>query len=272
MFSFFVEISAQNHSISKGEQKVLTVTCGNCVKVLYMPKPEYPEIARATGVRGQVEIGILVDETGSVISASLISGHIFFHKASLDAAYKAKFEPLLLSGKPARVHTRVVYNFVKEPDSDVGEVTSNDTVDDESEILPGSIKVSRCYECEDLMIKPPDVAYPDYVGYGPQEYKGEVGVQITIGEEGNVESAKGISGNMYFRPMLEKASLSAKFKPTFVDGKSVKKTAVIFYKITPPGKETELTPTPRHHQRQGDQPPETRIYKRNGKFVCKRKS
>lgn len=106
------------------------------------------------------------------------------------------------------------------------------------ETVPGSIKVDRCHDCEDLIIKLPDVSYPAYVGYGPHTFEGEVGVQIVIDENGDIKSAKGISGHRYFRPMLEKASLAAKFKRTIVDGKPVKKTAVIFYKITPPGKET----------------------------------
>ncbi|MBX3289110.1 MAG: energy transducer TonB [Acidobacteria bacterium] len=115
------------------------------------------------------------------------------------------------------------------------------------ETVPGSIKVDRCHDCEDLIIKLPDVSYPAYVGYGPHTFEGEVGVQIVIDENGDIKSAKGISGHRYFRPMLEKASLAAKFKRTIVDGKPVKKTAVIFYKITPPKKETELVErTPKH--------------------------
>lgn len=76
--------------------------------------------------------------------------------------------------------------------------------------------------------------YPGYLGYGAHKADGYVGIQIVIDEKGDVESAKGISGHPYFHPMLEKASLTAKFKPTIADGKVVKKKALIFYQITLP--------------------------------------
>jgi Periplasmic protein TonB, links inner and outer membranes len=100
--------------------------------------------------------------------------------------------------------------------------------------IPGSIKVVRCYECADIVIDLPMVEFPSYVASGPHKWEGEISIQIVIGENGDVESAKGISGHPYFRPMLEKASLIAKFKPPVVDGKVVKKKAVIFYLITLP--------------------------------------
>ncbi len=112
------------------------------------------------------------------------------------------------------------------------------------EAVSGSIKLSRCHDCEDLIVKLPEVPYPAYVGNGPHIYEGEVGVQIVIDENGDVESAKGISGHRYFRPMLEKASLAAKFKPTIVDGKPVKRTVVIFYKIAPPKTSSEIEEEP----------------------------
>lgn len=106
---------------------------------------------------------------------------------------------------------------------------------------PGSITIVRCYECADILVKLPEIEYPRYLGYGAHKAEGEIGIQIVIDENGDVDSAKGISGHPFFRPMLEKASLTAKFKPTIVDGKAVKKRAVIFYQITLPQyvKETE---------------------------------
>ncbi len=98
----------------------------------------------------------------------------------------------------------------------------------------GSIRVSRCDECADIVLKLPEVEYPSYVGFGPHTYEGEVGIFVVIGPNGEVASAKGISGHPYFRPMLEKASLTAKFKPAIVDEKAETRRAVIFYQITPP--------------------------------------
>lgn len=220
--------SAQKESVPEKQDKFLTVSCGICdSNGLFLPKPKYPEAARAVGLSGKVVVRILVDVDGSVRSASVDSGHIFFHRAVLKAARASKFQPLLIGGKLVRVNSTIVYNFLLEPNVDLDDTAL--------EIVPGSIKVSRCESCTDLIIELPDVEYPKYVGYGAHKYEGEVGVQIVIDEQGNVESAKGVFGHPYFRPMLEKASLTAKFKPTIVEGVPVKKTAVIVYKIVPPG-------------------------------------
>ena len=219
-----------------GQKKVTTISCGTCgLNAIYLPKPTYPAAAKAVGLNGKVVVKVLIDENGSVISASVAPGHIFFHRASLKAAYEAKFKPLLLSGKPVRVNTTIIYNFVKP------EQTFQDEKAADELTSSGSIKAIQCYKCTDIVVKLPTVEYPASVGYGAHTYEGDVNIQIVIDESGNVESAKGISGHPLFSPMLEKASMTAKFKPTIIDGKGKKLKAIIVYKISPPKFEDEAT-------------------------------
>ena len=59
--------------------------------------------------------------------------------------------------------------------------------------------------------------------------EGLVNVQVTIDEEGNVSSAKGVSGHPLLRKSSEKAALASKFKPTLLSGKAVKVAGVVVY-------------------------------------------
>lgn len=61
---------------------------------------------------------------------------------------------------------------------------------------------------------------------------GEVSVQITIDESGNVISARAVSGHPILRMDSEKAARNAKFSPTLLSNKPVKVTGVIVYKFT----------------------------------------
>ena len=99
-----------------------------------------------------------------------------------------------------------------------------------SEKIP-YIKVVDCLKCNDIAISLPNPKYPAYVGFGPHVYNGTVDVQILIDEEGKVEKAVGISGHPYFRAMLERESLKARFKPKIVDGKVYKNTGIISYEV-----------------------------------------
>ncbi|MFM9905914.1 MAG: energy transducer TonB [Pyrinomonadaceae bacterium] len=93
------------------------------------------------------------------------------------------------------------------------------------------IEVVDCYKCNDLVISLPNPKYPALVGTGPHIYNGRVGIQILIDENGKVETAIGIFGNPFFRPILEKEAKKAIFKPKIIDGKPTETSSVIIYQI-----------------------------------------
>ncbi len=81
-------------------------------KAINLVTPVYPESAWKTRVYGRVNVKILIDETGTVISAEAISGHLLLRGASVRAALQSKFQPITLSGNPVRVNGIIVYNFL----------------------------------------------------------------------------------------------------------------------------------------------------------------
>jgi TonB family protein len=83
-------------------------------KAVKLIQPSYPPIARASRASGQVQVQVLVDENGNVITAQAISGHILLQAVSVAAASASKFSPMKVAGQPVKVNGIVVYNFVPE--------------------------------------------------------------------------------------------------------------------------------------------------------------
>lgn len=82
-------------------------------KATYLPKPPYPQTARAVGASGAVSVQVTIDETGNVVSAKAVSGHPLLKDAAERAARGAKFSPTYLSKQPVKVSGLIVYNFTK---------------------------------------------------------------------------------------------------------------------------------------------------------------
>jgi TonB family protein len=80
-------------------------------KALSLPAPSDPEVARRARAAGTVEVEVVIDLSGKVISAKALKGPIMLQNAAEDAARRAKFSPTLLSGQPVRVSGVITYNF-----------------------------------------------------------------------------------------------------------------------------------------------------------------
>jgi TonB family protein len=80
-------------------------------KALSLPVPTYPQIAVRARTSGKVEVEVIVDENGKVISAQAIAGPTALREAAVDAAKRARFSPTKLSGAPVKVVGIINYNF-----------------------------------------------------------------------------------------------------------------------------------------------------------------
>ncbi|HXT63174.1 MAG TPA: TonB family protein [Pyrinomonadaceae bacterium] len=81
-------------------------------KIINMPTPAYPILAKQVRASGAVNVQILIDESGNVISAHAVNGHPMLTHAAEDAARRARFTPTLLSNQPVKVQGVITYNFV----------------------------------------------------------------------------------------------------------------------------------------------------------------
>jgi TonB family protein len=71
----------------------------------------YPPAARSAGVQGVVRVLVLVNPDGTVREASVLRSIPELDAAALDVARGARFEPILVDGRPARFYARLAIPF-----------------------------------------------------------------------------------------------------------------------------------------------------------------
>ena len=82
-------------------------------KATNLPKPIYSAAARAVNAGGDVNVQVLIDEKGNVVSAKAVNGHPLLRESAERAARTAKFTPTVLSKQPVKVTGIIVYKFLK---------------------------------------------------------------------------------------------------------------------------------------------------------------
>lgn len=80
-------------------------------KIVSLPQPPLPPLARRAGASGVVRVLVMIDEKGNVTAARAISGHALLREVSESAARQTRFSPAVSSGKPTKVTGIIVYNF-----------------------------------------------------------------------------------------------------------------------------------------------------------------
>ncbi|HEX8246595.1 MAG TPA: energy transducer TonB [Pyrinomonadaceae bacterium] len=96
----------------KKEKPVVVVTGGVVNgKAINLVKPQFSAAAKAIRANGAVNVQVLIDEKGNVVSASAVSGHQLLRQSAENAARASKFTPTFLTGQPVKVTGVIVYNF-----------------------------------------------------------------------------------------------------------------------------------------------------------------
>jgi protein TonB len=80
-------------------------------KATNLVKPTYSPAALAVRAAGEVNVQVMIDEKGNVISANAVSGHVLLRPSAETAARASKFNPTLLSLQPVKVTGLIVYRF-----------------------------------------------------------------------------------------------------------------------------------------------------------------
>lgn len=76
--------------------------------------PKYPAAGKAVRASGAVNVQVLIDQKGNVISANATSGHPLLRQSAENAARTSTFNPTTLGGCPVKVLGIIVYNFVAQ--------------------------------------------------------------------------------------------------------------------------------------------------------------
>ncbi len=80
-------------------------------KATQLPAAKYPEEAKKTHAYGQVQVQVVVDETGKVISAVATFGPEALRPAAVEAAKRARFAPMSVDGITVKVVGILTYDF-----------------------------------------------------------------------------------------------------------------------------------------------------------------
>ena len=84
-------------------------------KAVYLAKPTFSAEARAAGAEGDVRVEITIDEEGSVIAATAVSGHQLLKAPAEEAARRTKFRITRdAGGNAVKTVGVLVYNFAVE--------------------------------------------------------------------------------------------------------------------------------------------------------------
>jgi protein TonB len=80
-------------------------------RAVSLPAPAYPPMAKKTRATGTVEVEVIIDTNGKVISAKAVKGPALLLAAAEQAAKQARFTPSLLSGQPVKISGVINYTF-----------------------------------------------------------------------------------------------------------------------------------------------------------------
>ena len=80
-------------------------------RLVYRPKPEYPELARMTRTQGDVEFEAVIGKDGTIEQLKVVRGHPLLVKAAVDAVRQWRYQPTLLNGEPVEVLTDITVSF-----------------------------------------------------------------------------------------------------------------------------------------------------------------
>jgi TonB family protein len=110
-------ISIDEPPPSPGPKPILKPVSGGVLNgtAVTLPPPIYPEAAKRMRTQGVVQVDVILDETGKVVSANASNGPGILRDAAVQAALKARFSPTKLSGQPVKVSGVINYKFALVP-------------------------------------------------------------------------------------------------------------------------------------------------------------
>ncbi len=83
-------------------------------RAIELPAPKYPAEAKKVHASGQVQVKVVVDETGKVISAEALFGPDSLKEAAVEAAKKARFVPAKVGGVTVKFAGIITYDFTAQ--------------------------------------------------------------------------------------------------------------------------------------------------------------
>jgi len=177
IFLFIVVVLSVNLTFASG----LTQQEPN-VKIIKRVAPEYPEEAERARIQGKVVVDITVDEAGNVSNVKVVSGPAELQQSAVDAAKQWRFS-----------------NSVKRPVTI--QITLQFTLDQDSNNDPQTDRLKNTYKV--------NAVYPEEAKH--KGIQGEVAVEITVNDKGEVTGARAVNGDTLLRQSAVDAAKQFRF-------------------------------------------------------------
>ncbi|HEX6126862.1 MAG TPA: energy transducer TonB [Pyrinomonadaceae bacterium] len=107
---FFNAGYSLSHVSAPRTEKIISAGWMNS-RAINFQQPTYPAAIKKPRPAARIEVRIMTDVSGNVISAVVSRGPVDFHNAALDAARNLKFPSTSLSGVPTKVSGWVSFDF-----------------------------------------------------------------------------------------------------------------------------------------------------------------
>jgi TonB family protein len=164
------------------------------IEVVRAVKASYPSAAFAQSVQGQVVVKVVISETGDVEKAEVISGDPVLAKAAIEAAKQWKFKPFIRDGKPAKIATRIPFDFAFA--ENVSDIPQTITAADGTKRALMSEST-----CNTRLIHRVRPEYPEIAS--SHDIEGTVVLHAIIGKDGRIKDLKAVSGpEVLVRPAI----------------------------------------------------------------------
>jgi TonB family protein len=193
--------------------------------------PVYPPLARQARIQGSVILKVVINKSGDVESAQLISGHPLLAAAAIEAVKRWEYKPYLLNGEPVEVETSVTVNFTLAdtprakgvagdapggvPAGEQGAIFANSPADADGD---GVVRASQGVMSGLLVTKVRPEYPPDAKG---QRIQGTVVMRVKIDKAGDVSNIQLVSGHPLLAPAAIDAVKQWKYKPYLLKGTPV---------------------------------------------------
>ena len=79
--------------------------------IITKARPVYPPAAKSMGIRGKVEVRVVISEAGRVVDATAITGPMLLRAAAAAAARQWVYKPATLNGRPVKTESVLTINF-----------------------------------------------------------------------------------------------------------------------------------------------------------------
>jgi len=182
----------------------------------------YPRAAIRQRIEGIVVLDVLVDASGDVENATLISGHPTLAPAAIEAVKQWRYKPYMVDGAPGAVETtarlefRVLQNGEDGIITELAPAAKFPTAPETSS--PQRVRVSGGV-LQGLLVRKVDPEYPPEAR--AQNIQGIVLLRVRIDKEGSVSRLDIVSGP----PELHDAAMEAvrlwKYQPYMLNGQPV---------------------------------------------------